>query len=343
MKRKDIIVVGASSGGIDALKALVSDLPRDLQATIFIALHVAPYSLGILPEILECAGQLPATNARDRERFVPGRIYVAPPDHHLLVEPSGFTRITRGPRENRFRPAADPLFRSAARAYGPRVIGVVLTGWLDDGTAGLFAVKERGGTAVVQHPDDSFAPAMPLNAIKRVEIDHIVPLKEIAPLLVRLVESPAAEEGDYPVSDKLETEVKIAKEGNAIESGVMRLGEPSSYACPECHGVLLELKEGSHVRFRCHTGHAYSLDSLLADITEKTEESLWTTIRSLEEGSLFLRQLAEHFSEHHNGTDAETFLKKAREAQRRADLVRQATMSHEELSTERVERLAEEA
>jgi two-component system chemotaxis response regulator CheB len=336
MQRKDIIVVGASSGGIGALKEIAAQLPRDLKATIFIALHVAPYSLGILPEILEREGPLPASNARDWERFEQGRIYVAPPDHHLLVESSGHVRVTRGPRENRFRPAVDPLFRSAAYAFGPRVVGVVLTGWLDDGTAGLYSIKERGGTAVVQHPDDSFAPAMPLNAIKRVEIDHIVPLKEIAPLLVRLSETPAAEEGAYPVSEKLETEVKIAKEDNAIESGVLRLGEPSNYACPECHGVLLEVKEGKGVRFRCHTGHAYSVDSLLAEITDKTEESLWASIRALEEGALFMRRLAEHYGEQHDGADAEELLKKAHEAQARAELVRQAVMSHERLSQERL-------
>ncbi len=342
MQRRDIIVIGASSGGIDALKELVAALPRDLRASIFVVLHVAPYSLGILPEILGRAGSLPVANARDWDRIEPGRIYVAPPDHHLLLDPSGYVRVTRGPRENRFRPAVDPLFRSAAHAFGPRVVGVVLTGWLDDGTAGLFAVKERGGTAVVQHPDDAFAPAMPLNAIKHVEVDHIAPLKEIAPLLVRLSQTDAAEEGAYPVSDKLETEVKIAREDNAIESGVMRLGEPSNYACPECHGVLLEVREGRGIRFRCHTGHAYSVDSLIAEITDKTEESLWTTIRSLEEGALFMRRLAEHYGEYHDGADAEDFMKKAHEAQARADLVRRAVMSHERLSEEKLGR-AEDA
>lgn len=343
MERQDIVVVGASSGGIGALKELVAGLPSDLRATIFITVHVAPYSLGILPEILERAGSLPAANAKDWERFEPGRIYVAPPDHHLLVEPAGVVRVTRGPRENRFRPAVDPLFRSAARAFSTRVVGVILTGWLDDGTAGLYAVKERGGTAIVQHPDDSFAPAMPLNAIKQVEVDHVVPLKEIAPLLVRLSGTPAGEEGAYPVSDKLETEVKIAKEDNAIESGVLSLGEPSSYACPECHGVLIEVKEGRGVRFRCHTGHAYSVDSLLSEITEKAGESLWTTIRSLEEGALLMRRLAEHYGEQHNGADAAELTKKADEAQARADLVRRAAMSHEQLSRIRVESAPEEA
>lgn len=342
MQRKEIIVIGTSSGGIDALKVLVASLPRDLKASIFVTLHVAPYSLGILPEILERAGPLPASNAKDWEQIETGHIYVAPPDHHLLIERTGHVRITRGPRENRFRPAVDPLFRSAAHAFGPRVVGVIMTGWLDDGAAGLWAVKERGGTAIVQHPDDAFAPAMPLNAIKHVEVDHIVPLKEIAPLIVRLTEAPAREEGDYPVSEEMETEVKIAREDNALESGIMKWGEPSIYACPECHGVLLQLKEGKNIRFRCHTGHAYSVDSLLAEFAEKTEESLWSAIRAIEEGVILMRSLAEHFSEQHKGTDAEELLRKARESQQRAELVRQAVMSHEHLSKIRLESAPED-
>jgi two-component system chemotaxis response regulator CheB len=165
---KDIIVVGTSAGGIEALKALVGGLPRDLDASLFIVLHAAPHSPGIPPEILERAGPLPASHARDWEQISPGRVYVAPPDYHLLVERSGYTRVTQGPRENRFRPAVDPLFRSAAHAFGPRVVGVILTGWLDDGAAGLYAVKECGGTAVVHDPPDAEAPSMPLSALKRV-------------------------------------------------------------------------------------------------------------------------------------------------------------------------------
>lgn len=335
MQRKDIIVIGTSAGGIEALKALAAALPRDLKAAVFVTLHVAPYSLGILPEIIERAGPLPAVNASDWEQFEQGRIYVAPPDQHLLLEPSGHTRVTRGPRENRFRPAIDTLFRSAAHAFGPRVIGVILTGWLDDGTAGLWAVKECGGTSVVQHPDDAFAPAMPMNAIKHVEVEHIVPLKEIAPLLVRLTETPAAEEGERPMSEKTEIEVKIAREDNALESGIMKWGEPSVYACPECHGVLLQLKEGGNMRFRCHTGHAYSVDSLLAEFGEKTEDSLWNAIRAIEEGVLFMRDLAKHFDERHHGADAEALLRKADESQQRANLVRRAAMSYDNLSREK--------
>lgn len=342
MHKKDIIVVGTSAGGIEALRELVGQLPAGLAASVFVTLHVAPYSLGILPEILERAGPLPAANAKDWEQIERGRIYVAPPDYHLIVEPTGHVRVSRGPRENRFRPAIDPLFRSAAHAYGPRVVGLIMTGWLDDGTAGLWAVKERGGTAVVQHPEDAFAPAMPLNAIKQVEVDHIVPLREIGPLLVRLTETPADEEGAYPVSDKLETEVKIAREDNALESGIMEWGAPSVYACPECHGVLLQLKEGNGLRYRCHTGHAYSADSLLAELTEKTEESLWSAIRALEENVLFLRHLAEHHRAHQNGENADALLREAEESQQRADMVRRAVMTHENLSKMRVKAEAEE-
>ncbi len=343
MQRRDIIVIGTSSGGIEALKELVAGLPQELNAAVFITLHVAPYSLGILPEILERAGPLPASNAKDWEHFERGHIYIAPPDHHLIVEEAGHVRVTRGPRENRFRPAIDPLFRSAAHAFGPRVIGVIMTGWLDDGTAGIWAVKQRGGTTIVQHPEEAFAPAMPLNAIKHVEIDHIIPLKEIAPLLVRLTSETAAEEGAYPVSEEMETEVKIAREDNAIESGIERWGKPSLYACPECHGVLLQLKEGENVRFRCHTGHAYSVDALLAEFTERTEDSLWNAIRALEENVILMRHLATHFDEREQNGYAEELLKKAEEAQHRANLVRQAVMSHEKLSKNRLEHAAKEA
>jgi two-component system chemotaxis response regulator CheB len=327
MEAKDIVVIGASAGGIDALKILVSALPSDLKAAIFITLHVAPYSPGILPEILERAGALPACNGKDWEPIKHGRIYVAPPDHHLLFEKDGFVRTTRGPRENRFRPAIDPMFRAAAYCFGPRVIGVVLTGWLDDGTAGLRAIRERGGVTIVQHPDDAYAASMPLNAIKHVEIDHILPLKDIAPVLVSLVDTPVSKE-IAPVSDELELEVKIAKEAKALQGGILKWGKPSVYACPECHGVLLQRTEGNNTRYRCHTGHAYSTESLLAEFHIRTESALWGAIRALEEDVLMMNDLARQSASQPNGANA-MWVKKAREAQERADLVRKALPTHE--------------
>ena len=335
LPKKDIIVIGASAGGIEALRVLVGGLPKELEASLFVVLHTAPQSPAILDQILSRAGALPATNAGDKEKIQPGRIYVAPPDHHLLIEP-GRVRVTKGPKENRFRPAVDPLFRSAAQTYGPRVVGVILTGGLDDGTAGLWAVKQLGGTAIVQDPEEAVAPSMPASAMRHVKVDYSLPLEEISPLLVRLASTPAEEEGAHQMQEEMEIEIRIAKEDQAIGAGVKTIGEPSSYACPECHGVLLQLKEEDRIRFRCHTGHAYSADSLLAEITERIDESLWTSIRSIEEGVMLLRYLA-HQTREHKGGSAEQFQRKAEEAQRRADLVRQAVMNHEKLSEAKLE------
>jgi len=188
MAKRDIIVIGCSSGGIEALRILLSQLPADFEATIFVVVHIGADSPGLLPFILDRFGPLEVIDPHDGERFRPGKVYVAPPDRHLLLEP-GRICLTRGPKENRFRPAIDPLFRSAAQVYGPRTIGVILTGGLDDGTAGLWALKKLGGIAVVQDPKDALFPSMPTNALKYVSVDYAVPLREIAPLLVSLTNS----------------------------------------------------------------------------------------------------------------------------------------------------------
>jgi two-component system chemotaxis response regulator CheB len=323
---KDIVVVGASVGGLEALRTIAGELPKDFPASVFVVLHTAPEAPGVLADILDRAGPLPTAYAVEGDRILPGRIYVAPPDRHLVIEPNR-VRLTRGPKENRFRPAVDPLFRSAAQVYGPRVIGVILTGYLDDGTAGLWAVKQLGGTTVVQDPHDALAPSMPASALNQVRVDHCLPVAEIAPLLARLTAAPLEEEGEYEVPEELDIEVKIAKENTALDVGVLKLGEPSNYACPECHGVLLQLKEEKRIRFRCHTGHAYSVDSLLAEITEGVEDSLWNAIRSVEESVLLLRHMAEHLGGGENGHPTAEFLARAQQAQRRADLVRQAAMT----------------
>ena len=192
--RRDLVVVGASAGGIDALRTIVGALPRDFAAAVAVVLHVGPDSPGILHHILGRAGALRSVCVQTSEPLVPGTIFVPRPDHHLIAEPGGL-RSTRGPRENRFRPAIDPLFRSAARAFGPRVIGVVLTGGLDDGTAGLWAIKRLGGTAIVQDPIQALDSSMPLSAIANVAVDHVVPLEQLGALLVRLTTEDIAEQG----------------------------------------------------------------------------------------------------------------------------------------------------
>jgi two-component system, chemotaxis family, protein-glutamate methylesterase/glutaminase len=325
---KDIIVIGASAGGIEALRTLVAGLPHDFSASVFIVLHTSPEWPGILDKILSKAGPLPALIARDGERIMPGRIYVARSDHHLIIEP-GIVRVSRGPKENRFRPAIDPLFRSAAQTYGPRVIGVVLTGGMDDGTAGLWAIKKLGGTAIVQDPEDALVPSMPISALAHVDVDYCVPVVEIPNLLVKLTGEPSRE-GAYDVPEEIEIEVRIAKEGIGLASGVLRLGEPSNYTCPECHGVLLQVREENRTRFRCHTGHAFSVDNLMAAVSDGVEEALWNAIRQIEEKILLMRHLATHVGQNGGESEQERYLKRADEAQRQVNLVREAVLHQNE-------------
>jgi two-component system chemotaxis response regulator CheB len=243
----------------------------------------------VLQQVLANTGTLPVVKAVDGERIQTGKIYVAIPDHHLVVEP-GRLRLTTGPTQHRHRPSIDVLFRSAALAYGPRVIGVVLTGVLDDGTAGLLAIKHHGGVAVVQDPEDAMFAAMPRSALANVTIDHCVPLTKIARLLVRLTS-----EGVAPVRlvhDRLELE-KNADAGDF--EAMNKIGKPSTYSCPECHGVLWEVEEPALPRFRCRVGHGYSPQSLAAVQDEAVEDALWAAVRSLEEKAGLSWRLADHW------------------------------------------------
>jgi len=329
--KRDIIVIGASAGGLIAFETLVSQLPSNIPAAIFIVWHISPDYPSILPEILARATLLPVAHAIEREPLKPGRIYVAPPDHHLLVEP-GYVRLSRGPRENRFRPAIDVLFRSAARYYGARVIGVVLSGSLDDGAAGLYAIKEQGGIAVVQDPSDALHSSMPRAAMKAVAVDHCVPIIEMGALLAHLVDKAIPVEEMNSVSDKMDIEVGVAPEDKGLEMGIIKLGDFSPYTCPECHGVLMQLKEGNLIRFRCHTGHAYSLNTLLTEVTQSIEETLWDGIRTIEASEMLMIHTAKHLREMNEHEAADLLLQKAEDAKRRANLVRQAVMSNEILS-----------
>ena len=336
---RDRIVIGASAGGVPALETLVGSLPADLGAAVFIVMHLQPDALSRLPQILQRRCRLQVTHAKEGERIERGRVYVASPDQHLLLE-GDHLRLTRGPRENRSRPAVDTLFRSAAYSHGDRVIGVILSGALDDGTAGLWSVKERGGTTVVQDPDEAEYDSMPRSAIQHVQVDHVVALKEMGPLLVKLTTTPV-EKHEAAMSKELEIETKIALEGRALELGVLGLGPVTPYTCPECHGVLVALKEGGVPRFRCHTGHAYSINTLLAEVTGYVEEALWGGIRAIEESMLLLRALARHIRDDKAKDPglADLLDEKAKDAQRRADLVRQALSTHQTLSEDNVSTL----
>jgi two-component system chemotaxis response regulator CheB len=324
---REIIVIGTSAGGVKALSNIVEQLPNNLNAAIFIVLHISPHQPSKLPHILTRAGNLNSVHATDGEPIHHGKIYVAPPDRHLLIEP-GRVRVTKGPKENRFRPAIDPLFRSAAYAYGPGVIGVVLTGALDDGTAGLWAVKDRGGIAVVQDPDDAEQTSMPWTALNSVEVDYCLPVSEIANVLVRLTQGSGGPESDRgsAVSDKLGIETKIALGGDAADLDVTQLGNLSEFTCPECHGTLTEIINGKLQRYRCHTGHAFSDASLLAELTDSVEESLWNSIRVIEERIRLLKHLAQHVAELSSSENASALSHDLQQAEKQADSVRVAAM-----------------
>jgi two-component system chemotaxis response regulator CheB len=289
----------------------------------------------VLPMVLQKAGRLPAANPADGDPVEPGRIYVAPNDHHMLLE-RGYIRVTKGPRENRFRPAIDPLFRSAAYVYGPRVIGVVLTGGLDDGTAGLWTIKLRGGTAVVQEPSEAVINAMPLNALANVEVDYKLPVAEIGPLVARLVRQPAPATREIPREESRKTrhEIRIAGEEDGLEENVMQFGELSPFTCPECHGVLTRLREGRIVRFRCHAGHALSTATLLESNGEEVEARLWEAVRALDETVMLLNALGEELTRNGELRAAELCFRKARQAHERAQPIREAATREETLSAE---------
>jgi two-component system chemotaxis response regulator CheB len=257
-----------------------------------------------------------------------GHIYVAPPDHHMLME-LGKVCVVRGPKENRHRPAVDPLFRSAALAYGPRVIGVILTGALDDGTAGLLAVKRRGGIAIVQDPDEALYPSMPLSALENVEVDYTLPLASIGPQLGQLAGKRAKEEGGYPVSEDMEKETKLAEMDLALMHNNQSVGTPSAFSCPECGGVLWEIQDGDLLRFRCRVGHAFSVESVLAEQSDALEEALWVALKTLQESADLAQRLAQQA--HRRGQEwlAKRFDEKQHDALHRAALIRRVLLKNE--------------
>ena len=316
----DIVVIGASAGGVEAISTVVADLPRDLRASVLVVLHLAK-GRSMLPEILTRAGRLPAVHPDDGSRLEYGRIYVARPDHHLVVEP-GHVRVVHGPTENGCRPAVDPLFRSAARVYGPRVIGIVLTGGLDDGTAGLAAVKEAGGIAIVQDPDEAFAPSMPRSARAFVNVDHVLPVRQMGLLVAALTREPADSQPSVPGIHIASLEPDLAEPPLVLHEND-RPGKLSIFTCPECHGTLWEADNRGIVRFRCRVGHVYSAESMLAAQTDSVDRALWTALRSLEERAALTHRLAERARARRHNWVARTFEERALAADGHAAVIRE--------------------
>lgn len=283
MTKRNIIVIGTSAGGVDALCELTRQLPKDLAASVFVVMHIGTTSA--LPQILSKCGNLPAISAEHEKRYERGCIYVAPPQCHLAIK-DHVTVLSRGPRENGHRPAVDVLFRSAAREHREKVVGVVLTGGRDDGTAGLFAIKARGGVAIVQDPKEAMTPNMPSNALEMVDVDFCLPVRQIADCLVELVNGKATNTIESPNGGS-----KMDDHASADRATSQPPGEQVPLSCPECNGPLYEVKEGELARFQCFVGHSYSPESLSEEHTEALERALWTATRRLKERVVLHQEL----------------------------------------------------
>jgi two-component system, chemotaxis family, protein-glutamate methylesterase/glutaminase len=322
-------VIGASAGGVEALTRLVSGLTSDIPAAIFVTLHFPRGGTSALPRILERSGPLSAVHAQDGQRIEPRAIYIAPPDNHLLIF-RDVVRLYRGPRENGNRPAVDPMFRSAALAYGSRVIGVMLSGNLDDGTSGLLAIKRRGGITVVQDPDDAMFASMPQSALDHVAIDHVAKLDRIGKLLVELSHRPPTVE-EHAVSDDAQKETEYSEVDLArIEDLDAHPGELAPFGCPDCGGTLWELHEQNLVRFRCRVGHAWTSEALLGRQAETLDAALWTALRALEESASLSTQLAARARARGNDRLAERMADHAELAERRASTIRNVLLQDRE-------------
>ena len=308
MECRALIVIGGSAGGMEALDELVRGLPSDLPAAVCVVLHIGGRR-SAAPKILTGAGALPAVHATDGEAIRPGRIYVAPPDRHLVVTP-GRLHLSRGPRENGTRPAADPLFRSAAEAYGPRVIGLILSGTLSDGTAGFSAIKRFGGTTVVQDPDDARFPGMPRSALSYVTVDHCVPVSAMPRLLVRLVSAMAG---------------TATPQGNVKEchgmDGEYELNQPTSLTCPDCGGALKETTVDSMPYFTCHIGHRFSAESMDETQFQMVEQAFEVAVRALNERAALCRRMADAARGKGQALSAARWDAAGQEARARADVL----------------------
>lgn len=322
MGTRDVVVVGASAGGVEALRELISGLPADFPAAVLVVLHVPSGTRSALPNILQRAGKLPAKQAEDGDPVRPGHVLVAGPDQHLIVH-DGTVRLSRGPTENGHRPAVDVLFRSAAQISGPRVVGVILSGALDDGTAGLAAIRSRGGVGVVQDPQDALHPSMPRSAIEGAAPEHVVPVAEMPALLQRLAEEEIDETDVAPPPVLMEVETALSNMAPAVYESLDRPGQPSTFSCPDCDGTLALIEDEGVLRFRCRVGHAWSAESLLNEQTGAVETALWMALRTVEERATLTRDMSRRATERGHRRTAEMFDVQSSEAQKSARLVRE--------------------
>jgi len=322
MTRRDLVVIGASAGGVEALQQLLRGLPADLPAAVLVVLHMPMTARSALPSILARACPLPVSQAVDGAPLQRGTVTVAVPDRHLMVTADERIVLSRGPRENSHRPAVDVLFRSAARAAGGRVVAVVLSGALDDGTAGMIAVRTRGGLGIAQDPEDAMYPSMPQHAAEVGGAEHVVPVDKMGVLLGELLAEDVDLTDEPEPSDLMDTETAMANLDPDAVDAEERPGTPSGFGCPSCHGALYSITEGGMERFRCRVGHAWSPEALAAEQAQALESALWMALRGLEERAVLSLRMGERAELRGHRISAQTFRLRHDEAQQAAAVLR---------------------
>ncbi|MET7244363.1 chemotaxis protein CheB [Methylobacterium sp. EM32] len=323
MDNRDIVVIGGSSGATAPLKTILGALPADFPAALFIVLHIPARSLGLLATVTAAAGRLPVHAATDGMAIRPGTVTLGVPDYHLILTETGI-RLGRGPRENMARPSIDPLFRSAAAAYGPRVIGVLLSGLLNDGASGLEAIKRCGGLTLVQDPAEALADEMPRSALAALEVDLTLPAARIGDVLSELVRDRAGPR--LPISPELRLEVDIAA-GARIDSDVLRrLADPAPITCPQCGGVLSQMRDAKPLRFRCQVGHALSAEAVAKEQETAVDEAMRVALRIIEERAELVRRMGRDAREAGRKAVATLYEERAAEYRRYAETIRKAVL-----------------
>ena len=340
MPGHDIIVIGASAGGVELALALAAQLPDDLPAAIFIVIHISPSAESVLPALIRRRTHLRVAHARDGERIEHGRIYVAPPDQHLNVR-RGRVELTMGPRENGHRPAVDSLFRSAAQSYGPRVVGVVLSGNLDDGTVGATEIRKGGGIVIAQDPEEALYPSMPRSVITVGAADHVARLESIVTLMSELSRTPADEE-DLSVSPRAqgasggqpedaerllpstgaESDPQKGHGFGAADAMRSEIDTASGFTCPECHGALWTTGDAKLEGYRCRVGHTYTQNVLLSEQGRALEAAMWTAYTALEEHSVFVERMVARNERQGNVVTVSKLSQRAHDLQQRARLIK---------------------
>lgn len=331
MSNRDIIVIGGSAGAPTPLRAILGALPADLPAAVFVVLHVPSRGVGLLSTLASAAGPLPVREARDGMPIERGTVTLGTPDHHLLLH-ADRVLLGRGPRENMMRPAIDPLFRSAALAFGPRVVGLVLSGLLSDGASGLNAVKRRGGVALVQDPSDATADEMPRRALEATEVDLCVPGARLGDVLADLARENAVPAGLHIPGSELEAwdlalEVAIAAGERSDSERIAGIADPQPLTCPACGGVLSRLKAGRPLRFRCQVGHAFTADVLAGEQESRVDEALRVALRIIEERAELVQRMAEDGRRSGRAAVAAMYEARAAEYRDQAETIRRAVLA----------------